>query len=208
MKKLMTTLFAFVAFVTVAIAQSPQDIISRMEAEMSKHENEGFAMTVDARVMLLGTMTTRTYALGNKTRSDASMMGMDIITWTDGETMWVYDHDSNEVEIQKHPLGRSAAEDSDIKMFEGVTEGYNVSIDKETDRAWYLYCKKMKSNTDEDLPKKMDLVIEKGTYMPISLSTKMQGVRITIYDISYGVSEQQVTFNPADYPGVTINDKR
>ena len=93
-------------------------------------------------------------------------------------------------------------------MFNSVTDGYDVSIDKETDDAWYLYCKKLRSNPDKDAPKKITLVIAKGTYMPISLTTKVDGVTITMYDITFGVTEQQVTFNPADYPGVTINDQR
>ena len=51
-------------------------------------------------------------------------------------------------------------------------------------------------------------MIEKDTYHPISLSTKMSGVFITLHDISFGVSDERVTFNPEDYPTATIIDKR
>ena len=83
MKKLFATLIAIVAFVAVAIAQTPQEIVSQMEAEMSKHEKEGVFMMADAKI-ILGTITTKTYSLGKKTRSEASMLGVEIITWTDG----------------------------------------------------------------------------------------------------------------------------
>ena len=51
--------------------------------------------------------------------------------------------------------------------------------------------------------------MEKGTYLPIQLSARMSLlVTMTLHDISFGVTEEQVTFNPADYPGVKIKDKR
>ena len=93
-------------------------------------------------------------------------------------------------------------------MFKGITEGYKVSLVKETEKYWYLKCKKSKSNTDKDDPKTMNLVVEKGTFNPKSLSTKMRGVTVTMRDLIYGVSEEQVTFNPAKYPDAKIIDKR
>jgi hypothetical protein len=44
--------------------------------------------------------------------------------------------------------------------------------------------------------------------MPVSLKAKVSGIEITMRNISYGVTEKQVTFNANDYPGVTIEDKR
>ena len=55
MKKLLS-IIAFIAFAGVAIAQTPEEIISRMEAEMAKHdEKEGLAMTMDMKIPILGT---------------------------------------------------------------------------------------------------------------------------------------------------------
>ena len=54
----------------------------------------------------------------------------------------------------------------------------------------------------------MDLVVRKSNFYPISLSAKMSGVTMTLRDIDFGVSEAKVTFDPKDYPGVTIIDKR
>ena len=205
MKRLLS-LISFIVFAAVAVAQTPKEIISRMETELEKHEKEGVIMTVDAKVPILGTMTTKTYSLGDKARIEATMMDVNIITWTDGETVWTYNSKENKVEITKQE-GDSESE-GDVEMFSGITDGYDVTLDKETAKNWQFLCKKSKSNKDKDAPKKMELMIAKGTYMPISLKTKVSGLTITMRDIAFGVTEKQVTFNAKDYPGVTIVDKR
>ena len=93
-------------------------------------------------------------------------------------------------------------------MFEDITDGYDVSISKQTADAWYISCKKSKSNKSKDDPKNMELVVSKKDYSPISLSASMSGVKMTMRDISFGVTESMVTFNPDKYPGVKIVDKR
>lgn len=205
MKKLLSILF-FVAMAAVAMAQTPQEIISRMETEMEKHEKEGIVMTVDAKISIFGTVTTKTYSLGDKMHSEGKMMGIEIITWADGKTEWSYNSKTNEVKISTQE--ESSETEGNAEMFSDITDGYDVTIDKETDKAWYLLCKKSKSNKDKDDPKKIELAIAKKTYMPISLKTKMSGVTITMRDISFGVTEKQVTFDAKNYPGVKIVDKR
>ena len=59
MKKLLS-IFSFLAFAAIAVAQTPQEIISRMEAELDKHENDGVVMTVDVKIPIIGTMSTKT----------------------------------------------------------------------------------------------------------------------------------------------------
>lgn len=205
LKKLFSVL-CFLGMAGVLVAQTPKEILSRMDAEMDKHDKEGIIMTVDAKVPILGTMTTKTYTLGDKARVEANIMGVDVITWTDGKTSWTYNSKKNEVEISKQE-GSSESE-GDAEMFNGITQGYDVTIDKETAKTWELICKKSKSNKDKDAPKKMELVVAKGTFMPISLKTKISGIGITMRNISFGVTEKQVTFNANDYPGATIIDKR
>ena len=205
LKKLFSVL-CFLGMAGVLVAQTPKEILSRMDAEMDKHDKEGLIMTVDAKVPILGTMTTKTYTLGDKARVEANMMGVDVITWTDGKTSWTYNSKKNEVEISKQE-GSSESE-GDAEMFNGITQGYDVTIDKETAKTWELICKKSKSNKDKDAPKKMELVVAKGTFMPISLKTKISGIGITMRNISFGVTEKQVTFNANEYPGATIVDKR
>ena len=206
MKRLMTFLSAIV-FVVVAFAQTPEEIIAKMEAELDKHEAEGIIMTIDMKIPIIGTMTTKAYTLGDKMRVEGSMMGVSLVTWTDGVTEWTWDSKKNEIEIKKEDPKKSA-EESDAAMFSGITDGYDVTLKKETADAWYFLCKKSKTNTDKDDPKSIDLVVAKGTYYPVSLKAKLSGVTMTLRDVSFGVTEQQVTFNPKDYPTATIVDKR
>ena len=206
MKKLLSIIF-FVAMAAVAVAQTPEEIVSRMEAEMSKHdESEGFVMTMDVKIIIIGTITSRSYVLGDKMRVEANRDGNGFVTWSDGTTDWTYDSEKNEIEITNaKPREKS---EGDAKLFEGITGGYDIKIDKETATEWHIRCKRSKSNPDKDAPKRMDLVVSKGTYWPVSLSTSMAGASVTMRDISFGVTEKQVTFDAKEFPNAKIVDKR
>lgn len=192
----------------MALAQTPKEIVSRMEEAMEKHEKEGIVMTMDIKIPILGTMSTKTYVLGDKYKSEGGMMGVKIVTWSDGTTTWTYDGKKDEITIEDTAHAKPNENKGDTEMFTGVADGYDVSLKKETDDAWYLLCKKTKDNKEKDDPKTMDLVVAKGTYYPVSISAKVSGVSVKIYDVSFGVSDKQVTFNKADYPRATIVDKR
>lgn len=208
MKKLFS-IIAFIAMAAVGVAQTPEEIISRMEAEMAKYdEKEGLAMTLEMKIPILGTFSSRNYTLGDKYRIEVSKDGKQTITWSDGQTDWNYDSEKNQVEIKKHEVKEKTETEGDVKMFNGITDGYDVKLDKETSDTWQFICKRSKSNPDKDAPKKMTLVVAKGTYMPVSLSASVSLMTITMRDLSYGVTEEQVTFNPKNYPNATIVDKR
>ena len=208
MKKLIA-IISFIALATTAMAQTAEEIVSRMNAEISKHnESEGFAITMDMKIILVGTISSRSYILGDKMRIEANKDGKDFVTWSDGKTEWSYDSETNEIEITNAKPKEKSDKDSNTKMFKDVTEGYDVRIDKETATEWHIRCKRSKSNPDKDAPKRMDLVVAKGTYWPVSLTTSVTAASVTMRDISFGVTESQVTFNEKDYPGVKIVDKR
>ena len=200
------TFLAAALFAVMAFAQTPEEIVARMEEEMNKHEHDGLVMVIDVKIPILGTMSTTSYALGKKTRVEEEMSGVKFITWSDGKTQWTYNQKENTVEIENEKP--DAGTETDAEMFSGITDDYDVSIKKETADAWHLLCKKSKNNTDKDAPKTIDLVISKKNYYPLSLSTKMSGVSMNLHDISFGVTEKQVTFNAADYPTAKIVDKR
>lgn len=208
MKRLLA-IISFIALATTAMAQTAEEIVSRMNAEISKHnESEGFAITMDMKIILVGTISSRSYVLGDKMRLEANKDGKDFVTWSDGKTEWSYDSETNEIEITNAKPKEKSDKDSNTKMFKDVTEGYDVRIDKETATEWHIRCKRSKSNPDKDAPKRMDLVVAKGTYWPVSLTTSVTAASVTMRDISFGVTESQVTFNEKDYPGVKIVDKR
>ena len=95
-----------------------------------------------------------------------------------------------------------------MMMFQSATEGYDVSIAKEDAASWTIKCKKNRSNTNKDDPKNMEIVVAKDTYYPISLSAKVDLITVKLRNLKFNVTEKDVTFNMADYPGATIIDKR
>ncbi|MBQ1626759.1 MAG: hypothetical protein II100_04540 [Prevotella sp.] len=208
MKKIIA-IISFIALATAAMAQTAEEIVSRMEAEMSKHnESEGFAMTMDIKIILIGTMSSRSYVLGDKMRIEANRDGKDFVTWSDGKTEWNYDSEKNEIEITNAKPKEKTNTDGDTKLFKDITAGYDIKIDKETATEWHIRCKRSRSNPDKDAPKRMDLVVAKETYWPVSLSTSVTAASVTMRDISFGVTEEQVTYNPKEFPNATIVDKR
>ncbi len=208
MKKLIA-IISFIALATAAMAQTAEEIVSRMEAEMSKHnESEGFAMTMDIKMIFIGTISSRSYVLGDKMRIEANRDGKDFVTWSDGKTDWSYDPEKNEIEITDAKPKEKSETDGDTKLFKDITAGYDIKIDKETTTEWHIRCKRSRSNPDKDAPKRMDLVVAKETYWPVSLSTSVTAASVTMRDISFGVTEEQVTYNPKEFPNATIVDKR
>ena len=59
----MRKIFTFIAAMALALAafaQTPEEIVARMEDEMSKREVDGgFVMTMDLKIPILGTMTSK-----------------------------------------------------------------------------------------------------------------------------------------------------
>ena len=190
-------ILSFLIFSLTLGAQTAEEILQRVDQIMTEGEKQGISMTVETKVPVLGKMNMKTLTLGDKMRMETRI----------GDTDWSYDSKSKEVTIEAGSPS-SAEESGDAEMFENITDGYDVSIKKETADAWYINCRKSKSNTNKDDPQKMELVVRKGTFHPVSLSTKISGVTLTMKDLRFGVSETEVTFDIKQYPGAKIVDKR
>lgn len=204
------TIILFLTLTTLSIctsAQTAQEILSRMEAVLEPQEKAGVIMTVETHIPILGKSIALTYSLGDKSRMESEIMGVSFISWSDKNTSWTYVAETNEVEIKNEDIDPED-EGNDIEIFMDITEGYDVSIKKETADEWHIQGVKNKSNQDPEAPKKLMIVVAKGTYLPISLSAKAYGISAVMKDIKFGVSEKDVTFDPNDYPGVKIVDKR
>ena len=209
MKKILYILVTLVLSSVSVFAQTPDEIIAQMDQVMEKHEaKDGFAMVMEMKIPILGTFASAVKSWGDKMRMEMDVKGEQMITYIDGDTEWDYNVKEKVIKIKKRDVTKKSKEEENMKMFQSATEGYDVSISKETDKAWFLRCKKNRSNTNKDDPKNMDLVIAKGTYMPISLSAKVSGITITMRDLDFNVTEKDVTFNQADYPGVKVVDER
>ena len=207
MKRIFALLLTLVCSIP-ALAQTAEEIVARMDQEMNKTVKEKVAFTMEMKIPILGTMSSRNYVYGDKMKMEGKMMGEKVVMFSDGKTDWTYNSKENTIEIENAKPSEDSKKDADMDMLEGITTGYDVSIKKETDTAWYIRCKKSASNTEKDDPKTMDLVVRKSNYIPISVSTKMKGVTVTLKDFAFNVTEKQVTFNQADYPGAKVVDKR
>ena len=209
MKKILYILVTLVLSSVSVFAQTPEEIIAQIDQVTEKHEaKDGFAMVMEMKIPILGTCASAVKSWGDKMRMEIDVKGEQMITYIDGDTEWDYNVKEKVIKIKKRDVTKKTKEEENMKMFQSATEGYDVSISKETDKAWFLRCKKNRSNTNKDDPKNMDLVVAKGTYMPISLSAKVSGITITMRDLDFNVTEKDVTFNQADYPGVKVVDER
>jgi outer membrane lipoprotein-sorting protein len=208
----MKRFFALLTALTLAVAaygQTAEEIVARMDAAMEQVSAEnGFRMTMDIKIPILGTLSSDAWSLGDKMRLEAQMMGKKLVTWQDGQTEWTYDSSEKTITIENQDKTKKSDEKENMKMFQSATEGYDVSIAKETSSAWTIKCKKNRFNTNKDDPKNMEIVIAKDTYYPMSLSAKVDLVTVTMRNLKFNVTEEEVTFNKADYPGATIIDKR
>ena len=205
MKRLMIGIIATLAFVAAAWAQTPEEILQKMDKAMEPAETQGLSMAMDMKIPIIGTTTTMLYMLGDKARSETKVLKHLIITFSDGVAEYEYDTVKNELVIKD---AAPSDEGSEAELLSDITDGYDLILKKETADAWHLQCKKSKTNNNKDDPSKMDLVVSKATNLPVSLSTKVSGVRVTLRDVKIGIDPKLVTFDMADYPDATIVDKR
>ena len=207
MKKVLFLLLpALLASATLS-AQTPEEIIARVDQETARFDAEGCSMVMELKFPIIGAVATTIYTRGDKYKMIMSIKGDTSISWSDGVTDWDYESSKNTVTIKPHKAdGNSEADNA--KMMEGITEGYDVRLKKETADTWQFRCTKSKTNTNKDDPKNMDLVVSKATYLPVSLTARAGGQTITMRDVSIGVSEQEVTFDASKYATAKIIDER
>ena len=205
-------IICFVGAITASMnlsAQTPEEVVERMNAEFRKGDSLGMSFDFLMSIPILGEFRATNYTLGDKLRVDVFAKGNKNINWSDGTTEWTYDSEKNEVRITKAKPKEDNSNSGDKNLVTGVSEGYDLSFDKKTnDKVWYITCKKNKSNKEKDDPKRIDLAVSKADYSTIYMKTKAKGIGISMENFKVGVTEAQVTFNPADYPDATIIDER
>ena len=208
MKRFFICIAALLASAALMTAQTPQEIIDRMDAEMNKGDEMGLAITMEMKIPILGVVSARINNHGDYSRTEMNARDVKSTLWSDGTTNWTYTPSDNELVIENASASGSSNEDN-VGMLKGITAGYDVKLTKETAEAWYFECKKSKDNTNKDDPKKMDLIVAKGSYMPVELSTKVKGITVSMKDPVIGVNEADVKFDISKIPaGVKITDKR
>lgn len=208
MKRILTIVFAFAISAAALFAQTPEEILAKMEKELDRGEAEGMYMLMEMKIPMLGTIPTKCYTRGDKMRVEVDVMNIKTVDISDGTTDWSYSSDKNELTITNSDKNKTSEADDGAAMMGAVSDGYDCSITKETDAAWYINCKKQKTNTNKDDPKKIDMVISKKTCLPLSFSAKVSGITLVIKDVALGVSESKVSYNPSEFAGATVIDKR
>ena len=207
MKKILSLLLPALLAAATLSAQTPEEIIARVDQETARFDAEGCSMVMELKFPIIGAVATTIYTRGDKYKMIMSIKGDTSISWSDGVTDWDYESSKNTVTIKPHKAdGNSEADNA--KMMEGITEEYDVRLKKETADTWQFRCTKSKTNTNKDDPKNMDLVVSKATYLPVSLTARAGGLTITMRDVSIGVSEQEVTFDASQYATAKIIDER
>ena len=206
MKRFLIIALAFAAFAMPVAGQNAKEIVDRMNQELDKGDELGTAVTFDIQIPIIGLASTRIKTLGKQSRAELDMKGEKGIIWIVNDTSWTYTPKDNKIEIALVKNGDNSTKETE--MLNDITSGYDVSLVKETEDSWEILCKKSKSNTSKDDASKMELVVSKKNYLPISLKAKTKGITMTLRDFSLGVSKADVTFNPSAYKGVIIVDKR
>jgi hypothetical protein len=190
-------------------AQTPEEVIERMNAEIRKGDSLGMSFDFVMSIPILGEFRTTNYTLGDKLKIELLAKDNKVTSWNDGTTEWEYDPEKNEVKITNAKPKEEKDNSGNTELVTGVSEGYDLSFDKKTnDQVWYIVCKKNKFNKDKDDPKRIDLAVSKADYSTIYMKTKLKGIGISMENFHIGVTDAQVTFNPADYPTATIVDER
>lgn len=206
MRKLALLAALLTAFSAMAFGQTAEEIVDRMNQEVAKGEKLGTSLVFTLKMPIVGEVSSRIKALDDYSRADTQMKGESVILWVHDNTSWAYTSSKNEIVIDN--VKKDSQSNNQEDLIKDITDGYNVSLAGETADTWQILCKKSKGNKDKDDPGKMDLVVSKKNYMPVSLKAKVKGITITLHDFSFGVKKEEVTFDPSAYPGVTITDKR
>ena len=202
----MTLMAALVAL--VAWAQTPEEILAKMSEVMDEKEKDGMAMTMDMKIPIMGTMSMRMYTLGEKSKMETTLKGHLVIMWDDGKAIRTYADNQITVEDSTSGGDSSSEADENLGLAKSVTEGYDVKLVKETADAWYFACKKQKTNKEKDAPKNIELSVWKDSYCLREMNTSMKGVKLTLRDVTYNITEEDVTFDESRFPDAEVVDKR
>lgn len=205
--KRITSLFAALICTAGLFAQTPEEIVERMMAEMDRGSVEGFSMDFNMKLPIMGTVYSHNMVLGDKMKSEITGKDKTSVSWSDATTKWTYKSETGEITIE-NKTSSSGSDNSDTKAFDNLIDGYKLTLKKETDDAWYIVCKKLRTNKNKHDAKNMEVTVSKATYLPVCLRSKSLLFTFSIENYALGVTEESVTFDLAAYPNATIVDKR
>jgi outer membrane lipoprotein-sorting protein len=104
MKRFLTLLLS-VLCASFALAQTPAEILAKMDQEVSLHEAEGVSMVFEFKVPIVGTISSQIWTKGEKARMEFKAASEQMVTWMDETTQWTYNSSNGEVTIENgNPL--------------------------------------------------------------------------------------------------------
>ena len=131
MKRIFICIAALFLSAAALSAQTPEEIVKNMEAQMEKADQAGLAVTLDLKIPIIGTTSARMHILGDKSRTDITLKDQKSTMWMDGNTMWTWTSSptQNEVVVENKTASSSSGEDN-LKLAEGITDGYDLTLTK------------------------------------------------------------------------------
>lgn len=191
-----------------ALGQTPEEILGKMSGVMNVGPEVGVALTTDMKIPILGKVSTRVYTLGEKSRMEITAKGKKMITWVDEAATYTFEPDENEITIEDRRDGKGSESGGDLGLAENITDGYDVQLQNETEKYWEFLCTRRKDNQDKDAPRKMTVSVWKDSYKLRALTASVKGITVTMRNVSFGVRDQDVSFDISNYKDAKIVDKR
>lgn len=148
--------------------------------------------------------------LDKKSRTESSkqteFIDLDI------DKKWTIMADKNEINHDFVNIGDLNSFGYHFKGLDYIAPAYRYKIIEETDDTWTITGKRKLITKYLGSEKRIELVVRKDTYQPVSMTFYyvIDGKPFDVTeiirkkDIQFGVTEQQVTFNPLDYQGFNI----
>ena len=120
---------------------------------------------------------------------------------------WFVSSNKNEVQFEITGQGDINRMDDYYSGLNFIRPAYRFAIKDQTDDTWTIYGKRKLLTRYNDVVKEIVLTVRKDNYQPVSVALYdvMDGKPFDVTeitrkeDITFGVTQNQVTFNAADY---------
>lgn len=144
--------------------------------------------------------------LGEKSRSET--VKQTVYIDMDTQKKWTVTVDNNEIKYDFVNTGDLHSFANNYMWLDYIVPAYRYKITEETDDTWTITGKRKLITKYLGTQKRIDLVVRKDDSQPVSVTLyqKIDGEPFDVIeitrkkDIHFGVTAQQVTFNPEDYP--------
>lgn len=201
-------------------SQTANEIVSQMEQFVNSHQQDGISYAIDMELMYVDSYSTANPEMTlNKTKLSSgsifiheNKMRVDSENGTefidlDINRKWFVSSNKKEVQFDIASQGDNSRMEKYYNGLHFIRSAYRFTIKDETDDTWTIQGKRKLLTRFSDVEKEIVLTIRKDTYQPVCVALwdvtegKPFDVTeiITKDNIRFGVTENQVTFNAADY---------